>query len=135
MAYKMFDKNFEEISIDGEWRYLYVTDWEDFVEEFGDTWILEGIFEDGVYEYDDYYEKWSELAENSFAYKEILKRVSNSVENTKKRWGIVVTLDTGEKIKTNIVPVSIEDVQEAIGVLVKPSILGMRIKSIEIVTE
>lgn len=135
MAYKMFDKNFEEISIDGKWCYLHVTDWEDFVEENGEEWILDGIFEDGIYEYDDYHEKWTALAENNSTYKKIFKKVSKSIENTKKRWGIVLTLDNDEKIKTNVAPVSIEEVQEAIGVLVKPSILGMRIKSIEIVAE
>lgn len=135
MTYKMFDKNFKEISIDGDWCYLYVTNWEDFLEEYGDEWTLDGISEDGIYIFDVFYEYWSELTENSFAYKEILKRVLNDTKNTKEKWNIIVTLDTGEKIQTNTIPVSIEDVQEAIGVLVKPSILGMRIKSIEIVAE
>ena len=50
-----------------------------------------------------------------------------------KKWNIIITLDTGEKIKTNTIPVSMEEVQEAMRVLIKPSIFGMRIESFEIV--
>lgn len=141
MAYKMFNYNFNEVAIESfDWKYLYVTDYKDFVSEFGKRWILNGIERDGIYEYEEFYEKfggkWRELTDkNSFIYKTISKKVSSNVKGAKKGWNIIVTLNTGEKIQTNTEPVSIEDVQEAIGVLVKPSILGMRIKSFEIVAE
>ena len=80
--------------------------------------------------------KWRKLTDkNSFTYKKISEKISSNVKGTKKGWNIIIILDTGERIKTNTEPVSIEDVQEAIGVLVKPSILGMRIKSFEIIAE
>lgn len=138
MAYKMFNEDFKEIKVeDGdEWRYLYVEDYRDFLNEYEDDWILDGIDKDGFYKYDTNKEEWVKITDKeSFVYKMISEKVSSSIKSTKKGWNIVIILDTGEKIKTNTEPVSIEDVQEAMGVLVKPSILGMRIKSFEIVAE
>ena len=138
MAYKMFDEDFNEIKIlDGDrWRYLYVEDYRDFLNEYEDDWVLDGINEDGFYKYDTHIEEWTEITDkDSFTYKMISEKVSSNVKNAKKGWNIIIILDTGEKIKTNTEPVSMEDVQEAMGVLVKPSILGMRIKSFEIVAE
>lgn len=138
MAYKMFDEDFNEIKIlDGDrWRYLYVEDYRDFLNEYEDDWVLDGINEDGFYKYDTRIEEWTKITDkDSFTYKMISEKVSSNVKNAKKGWNIIIILDTGEKIKTNTEPVSMEDVQEAMGVLVKPSILGMRIKSFEIVAE
>jgi len=130
--YKMFDKDLDEIRIedDNHWCYLYVENYEEFCNKYKDDWILDGIKQDGLYEYDDDTQIWRRIT-NKIISKEIL----NKVNNKKKSWNIIVTLDTGERIQTNVEPISIEDVQEAIGVLVKPSILGMRIKSFEIVAE
>lgn len=138
MAYKMFNEDFEEITIEdsGNWCYLYVEDYRDFLNEYEDEWILDGIDEDGFYKVDTRMEEWIKITDkNSLAYKMISKKVPINVKGVKKGWNIIIILDTGEKIQTNTEPVSIEDVQEAIGVLVKPSILGMRIKSFEIVAE
>lgn len=134
MTYKMFNEDFEEITIEdsGNWCYLYVENYRDFLNEYEDEWILDGIDEDGFYKVDRCMEEWIKITDkNSLAYKMISKKVPIN----KKGWNIIITLNTGEKIQTNTEPVSIEDVQEAIGVLVKPSILGMRIKSFEIVAE
>ena len=133
MTYKMFDKDLEEMKIDDGsrgWGYLYIENFEEFCSKYGDDWILDGIEEDGLYEYDDDVQIWRKIT-NKIISKEILDKVNNK----KRGWNIIITLDTGDKIQTNTVPVSMEDVQEAIGVLVKPSILGMRIKSFEIVAE
>lgn len=142
MAYKMFDENFKEITIEdsGDWCYLYVENYRDFLDKYEDVWVLNGINEDGFYKYEEFWEdiggKWRKLTDkNSFTYKKISEKISSNVKGTKKGWNIIIILDTGERIKTNTEPVSIEDVQEAIGVLVKPSILGMRIKSFEIIAE
>lgn len=152
MAYKMFNDNFDEITIDNPaWKYLWVTDCEDFVAKNSD-WILDGVENDGVYEYDEYWEEWKELTDkNSFAYKTISKAVSSEVaqtvssevggikkvtsNNTFKSWNIIITLDTGETIKTNSEPVEMSEVQEAINVMLKPSFFGKRIKKFEIVAE
>lgn len=144
MAYKMFNKKFEEITIENPaWEYLWVTDYEDFVEKNSD-WILDGIENDGIYEYDNDIEEWKELTDkNSFIYKTIMKRVSSEVDgikkvtlnNTFKGWNIIITLDTGETIKTNSEPVEMSEVQEAINIMLKPSFFGKRIKKFEIVAE
>lgn len=138
MAYKMFNDDFKEIRVeDGdEWHYLYVKDYRDFLNKYEDEWVLDGIDEDGFYKFDRSIEEWTKITDkNSFTYKMISEKVSSNVAGAKKGWNIIIILDTGERIKTNIEPVSMEDVQEAMGVLVKPSILGMRIKSFEIVAE
>lgn len=152
MAYKMFNDNFDEIAINNPaWKYLWVTDYEDFVGKNSD-WILDGIENDGIYEYDEYWEKWKELTDkNSFAYKTISQRVlskfaqtvSSEVDdikkvtpnNTFKCWNIIITLDTGETIKTNSEPVEMSEAQEAINIMLKPSFFGKRIKKFEIVAE
>ena len=145
MAYKMFDKNFKEMTIDNpNWRYLCVTDYEDFVKEYGNDWILDGINEDGFYEYDDYNEEWEKLTDkDSFIYKTLMERVSDNVDGIKqvtpnnafKGWNIIITLDTGETIKTNSEPVEMSEAQEAINIMLKPSFFGKRIKKFEIVAE
>ena len=138
MAYKMFDEDFKEIKVVDcdRWRYLYVEDYRDFLNEYEDVWVLDGINEDGFYKYDTCVEEWTKITDkDSFTYKMISEKVSSDVKSAKKGWNIIIILDTGEKIKTNTEPVSMEDVQEAMGVLIKPSILGMRIKSFEIVAE
>lgn len=153
MAYKMFNDNFDEITIDNPaWAYLWVTDYEDFVRKNGNDWILDGVQSDGIYKYDEYREEWKELTDkNSFAYKLISQTVSSKVaqtvsnevggikkvtpNNTFKGWNIIITLDTGETIKTNSEPVEMSEVQEAINVMLKPSFFGKRIKKFEIVAE
>lgn len=138
MTYKMFDEDFKEIKIeDGDrWRYLYVEGYGDFLNAYEYDWVLDGINEDGFYKWDTRAEEWTKITDkDSFVYKMISEKVSSNVKSVKKGWNIIIILDTGEKIKTNTEPVSMEDVQEAMGVLVKPSILGMRIKSFEIVAE
>lgn len=50
-------------------------------------------------------------------------------------WNIIITLDTGEVIKTNSEPVEMNEVQEAINTMLKPSFFGKRIKKFEIVAE
>jgi hypothetical protein len=144
MAYKMFNKKFEEITIENPaWEYLWVTDYEDFVEKNSD-WILDGVENDGIYEYDNDIEEWKELTDkNSFIYKTIMERVSSEVggikkvtlNSTFKGWNIIITLDTGETIKTNSEPVEMSEVQEAINIMLKPSFFGKRIKKFEIVAE
>lgn len=144
MTYKMFDKNFEEIAIDNpNWKYLYVTDYEDFVRKFGYDWILDGIESDGIYEYNEDKETWEILPSSHLPYRIIQDKINGDVGGIKKvmsndvfvGWNILITLDTGETIKTNSEPVEMSEVQEAINVMLKPSFFGKRIKKFEIVAE
>lgn len=144
MAYKMFNKNFEEITINNpNWKYLFVTDYEAFVKEFSDDWILDGIRNDGIYMYDGDMEIWKTLPPSHLEYRIIQDKINDNVDGIKKvisndvfvGWNIIITLDTGETIKTNSEPVEMSEVQEAINVMLKPSFFGKRIKKFEIVAE
>lgn len=144
MTYKMFDKNFKEITIDNpNWKYLYVEDYEDFVREYGYSWILDGIDKDGFYEYDEEKEEWGLILRDYPIYNILQKKINDNVGGIKKvisndvfvGWNIIITLDTGEVIKTNSEPVEMSEVQEAINVMLKPSFFGKRIKKFEIVAE
>ena len=104
MAYKMFNYNFNEVAIESfDWKYLYVTDYKDFVREFGKKWILNGIERDGIYEYEEFYEKiggkWRELTDkNSFIYKTISEKVSSNVEGIKEE----IIVRYFKKLKGNV---------------------------------
>ena len=137
MANKYFKGNFEECAIDKSPLYLYIDNVEDFLDDCRDEWISDNVDEPGVYQWKDDYEMWVMANSN------IEKKIKTIVEQSIPRqggeifvgWNILVTLDTGETIKTNSEPVSMNEVHEAINILLKPSFFGKRIKKFEIVAE
>ena len=61
--------------------------------------------------------------------------ITRAKENISVGWNIVITLDSGEVIKTNSEPVDMSEVQEAMNIMLKPSFFGKRVKKFEIVAE
>lgn len=135
MANKYFKGNFEECTIDKCPLYLYIDDVQGFLRECGDDWISDNVDEPGIYQWNDNYEVWVMANPN------IEKKIRAIVEQNTPRqggeisvgWNILVTLDTDETIKTNSEPISMNEVYEAIDILLKPSFFGKRIKKFEIV--
>lgn len=142
MANMYFNKKFEVCTIGGSPEYLYVDDVEDFLRECGDEWISDDVDKPGVYQWNDYNEVW-DLANLAVDEKvrEIIRQDSPRQEMPRQGgdifvgWNILITLDTGETIKTNSEPISMSDVQEAMDILLRPSFSGKRIKKFEIVAE
>ena len=139
MANVYFNNNFEVCTINNSPDYLYIDDVEAFIQECGDDWISDGVDKTGIYHWNDYDELWEPTISTI---EEKIKEVINSVggitrvgKNTFIGWNIIITLDTGEIIKTNSEPVEMNEVQEAINTMLKPSFFGKRIKKFEIVAE
>lgn len=137
MANKYFKGNFEECAMEKSPLYLYIDDVEDFFKECADDYISDNVDEPGVYQWNDDDEVWDMANSN------IEKKVRAIVKQNSPRqggeifvgWNILVTLDTDETIKINSEPVSMNDIHEAINILLKPSFFGKRIKKFEIVAE
>lgn len=139
MANVYFNKKFEVCPVNACPDYLYVDDVEAFIRECGDDWIADDVEEAGVYYWNDTHEVWR-LADvkTDLKIREIIKTINNITKvksDILTDWNILVTLDTGETIKMNSELISIDDVQEAINILLKPSFFGKRIKKFEIVAE
>ena len=137
MANMYFNDNFEECAIKDNPMYLYIDNVEDFLNDCGDEYISDEVKETGIYQWNEYYEIWVSAASA------IDRKIKAIVEQSIPRqggeifvgWNTLITLDTGETIKINSEPVSINDIHEAIDILLKPSFFGKRIKKFEIVAE
>jgi hypothetical protein len=137
MANKYFKGNFEECTMDKGPLYLYIDNVKEFLFDCSDDYISDNVDKPGIYQWDNDYDVWS------IAHSNIEKQVRAIVEQNIPHqggeifvgWNILITLDTDETIKINSEPVSINDVHEAINILLKPSFFGKRIKKFEIVAE
>jgi hypothetical protein len=134
MANKCFKGNFEECTIDKGPLYLYIDNVEDFLDDCRDDWISDNVDEPGVYQWNDDYEVWVMANPN------IEKKVRAIVEQNSPcqsdkpiGWNILVTLNTGDVIQTNSVPLLIKEIPEAIDILLRPSFFGKTIKEFKIV--
>lgn len=139
MANVYFNDKFEVCAINASPDYIYVDDVEAFIRECGEDWISDDVKEKGVYYWNNNLEVWRLAdAKSDLKIREIIKTINN-ITKVKKDiptvWSILITLDTGETIKTNSEPISINDAQEAINILLRPSFFGKRIKKFEIVAE
>ena len=137
MANVYFNNKFEVCSIQDSPEYLYIDDVDAFIRECLDEWISDDVESTGVYHWNDYEEVWEPAI--SAVEEKIMEIVGQKPSwqsgNVFVGWNILITLDTGETIKTNSEPVSMNEVQEAINILLKPSFFGKRIKKFEIVAE
>lgn len=142
MANMYFNKKFEVCTIDNGPEYLYIDNVDAFIQECGDDWISDNVNIPGTYYWDDHYEVWNlanfeidqkirAIIRQDFPRQELPRQGGDIFVG----WNILITLDTGETIKTNSEPISMNDVQEAINILLKPSFFGKRIKKFEIVAE
>ena len=132
------DKDFEK-SAPVDSYFVLVDD----VEEFKEICDKENISDYGVREVGCYF--WNDASKSwCLTTKAEWERITKVIETggiTKVKqnvfvgWNIVITLDSGEVIKTNSEPVGMNEVQEAINVMLKPSFFGKRIKKFEIVAE
>lgn len=134
-----FDVNFNK-STPLESYFIYVGD----VEEFRQICDHENISDYGVKETGCYF--WNDASDSwCFPTTDEEEKIMRAIEGiggiTRVRgdvfvgWNIIITLDTGEIIKTNSEPVEMNEVQEAINTMLKPSFFGKRIKKFEIVAE
>ena len=143
MANKYFNEDFKVCTIEHNPMYIYIDNVEDFLNDCGDDWISDNVDKTGIYQWDN--ESWTwEIANSTIDDKiRALIEKTNSIRQEKSsqdnnkivRWNILVTLDTDETIKINSESVSINDIHEAIDILLKPSFFGKRIKKFEIVAE
>lgn len=139
-----FDKELKQSSIsDPNAFYAYIEDVDEFKDLCGDNWESEGVDDVGCYTWSntDFTWKLSTLNDRMCVEREIKKIKESTGGITRPKgdvfvgWNIVITLDSGEVIKTNSEPVDMNEVQEAINVMLKPSFFGKRIKKFEIVAE
>lgn len=137
MANVYFNNKFEICSMKDGPEYLYIDDVDAFLQECSDVWISENVENTGVYHWNNYEEVWEP------AISVVGEKIRQIIGQEPPRhdgnifigWNILITLDTGETIKTNSEPVSMNEVQEAVNILLKPSFFGKRIKKFEIVAE
>lgn len=132
------DKDFQE-SAPVDSCYVLVDD----VREFQQICDKENISDYGVREVGSYF--WNDDSESwclttKAEWERIIRVIETGgitkvKENVFVGWNILITLDSGEVIKTNSEPVGMNEVQEAINVMLKPSFFGKRIKKFEIVAE
>lgn len=139
-----FDKELKQSSIsDPNTFYAYIEDVDEFKDLYSDNWESEGIDDVGCYTWSntDFTWKLSTLNDRMRIEHEIkkIKESTGGITRTKGDvfvgWNIVITLDSGEVIKTNSEPVGMSEVQEAMSLMLKPSFFGKRIKKFEIVAE
>lgn len=124
--------------------YLIINDVNEFINDAAKQTIFnDGVFENGFYTWSDDDCMWEIVLE-----KDIVSTLTQiQKENGKKDkgdnstpqfvgWNIIITLDTGEIIKTNSELIDdFNEVVEAMNIMLKPSFFGKRIKSFEIVAE
>ena len=137
MANKYFKGNFEECAMEKSPLYAYIDNVKEFLYDCGDDYISDNVDEPGVYQWNDDDEVWDMANSN------IEKKIKTIVEqntpyqinNISIKWNILITLNTGEVIQTNSEPVSMNEVHEAIDILLRPSFFGKTIKKFKIVAE
>ena len=140
MANLYFNSDFKVCSIGNSPKYLYIDNVDDFLNDCGDDYISDEVNETGVYQWSNDYDIWV------FAVPAIDKKIRALVEeinsllqkkpsqnNKSIGWNILITLNTGEIIQTNSEPVPMNEVHEAIDILLKPSFFGKTIKEFKIV--
>lgn len=141
MANMYFNDDFEVCSISKDPAYLYIDDVDSFLNDCGDSYVSDGVDKPGVYQWNDYYCVW-DLADSeidkkirALVMKEInsLHKKTPCQDNNSICWNILITLNTGELIQTNSEPVSMNEVHEAIDILLKPSFFGRTIREFKIV--
>ena len=144
MANYFFDNKIKQSTIDDrDVKYVYVEDVVEFLERCADNYISDGVDEVGCYTWSDSSYTWEPSTMNDCKamesevakMKEQTGGITKAKENTFVGWNIVITLDSGEVIKTNSEPVDMSEVQEAMNIMLKPSFFGKRIKKFEIVAE
>lgn len=144
MANYFFDNKIKQSTIDDRnLRYAYVEDVAEFLELCADSYMSDGVDEVGCYTRSDSFYTWEpstmndcKIIESEVArIKEQTGGITRAKENIFVGWNIVITLDSGEVIKTNSEPVDMSEVQEAMNIMLKPSFFGKRIKKFEIVAE
>ena len=140
MANMYFNDEFEVCSIGDNPEYLYIDNVKEFLYDCGDNYIADEVNETGVYQWNNDYEIWV------FADPEIDRKIRALVKETDSfcqetprqndksiGWNILITLNTGEVIQTNSEPVPMNEVHEAIDILLKPSFFGKTIREFKIV--
>ena len=134
-----FDVNFHKCTL-LESYFIYVGDVEEFRQQCDKETISDyGVRETGCYFWNDTSESWCPPTANEED--KIMRAIEGIGGITRAKgdvfvgWNIIITLDTGEVIKTNSEPVEMNEVQEAINTMLKPSFFGKRIKKFEIVAE
>lgn len=139
-----FNEEFEQSTVsDRDTRYVYVEDVAEFKDLCGDNYEWEGVEDVGCYTWSNSSFTWEGSTINDCkAVEQAVKKIKESTggitrpkEDVFVGWNIVITLDSGDVIKTNSEPVDMNEVQEAINVMLKPSFFGKRIKKFEIVAE
>ena len=140
MANVYFNDGFKVCSIDGFSKYLYIDNVKDFLKDCGDDWISDGVDRPGVYQWNSDFDGWSlPDFETDEKIRSLVKEVNSlhqenpSQNDNSIGWNILITLNTGEVIQTNSEPVSMNEVHEAIDILLKPSFFGKTIKEFKIV--
>ena len=140
MANKYFNEDFKVCTIKNNPMYLYIDDVEDFLNDCGDDWISDDVDETGIYQWDN--ESWTWVRANSAVddkIRALIKKINSLRQETPYQnnksigWNILITLNTGEVIQTNSEPVPMNEVHEAIDILLRPSFFGKTIKEFKIV--
>lgn len=135
MANVYFNSDFKVCSIGNDPTYLYIDNVKEFLYDCGDDYIADEVNEIGTYQWDYDSEVWN------LAPPRIDKKIRALVEqntscqsnNISIKWNILITLNTGEVIQTNSEPVSMNEVHEAIDILLRPSFFGKTIQEFKIV--
>lgn len=139
MANVYFDDKLNVCAVEDNPEYLYVDDVDAFIKECGNMWIFDDVDRTGVYYWNNDNEVWSlanvEIEKKIREIVNLIGGITKVKENVFVGWNIIITLDSGEVIKTNSEPVDMNEVQEAINIMLKPSFFGKRIKKFEIVAE
>ena len=141
MANIYFNSDFKVCSSVGNSpTYLYIDSVHDFLYDCGDDYISDNVDEKGVYQWDSYHDIWV-FADPSIdrKIKALVKEINStrqeltSQNNKSICWNILITLNTGEVIQTNSEPVPMNEVHEAIDILLRPSFFGKTIQEFKIV--
>ena len=141
MANMYFNVDFKVCSIGNSPNFLYIDNVKDFLNDCGEEYISDEVDETGVYQWDEGYGVWvfastaidkkiRALVEEINSLRQETPRQNNDVSI---KWNILITLNTGEVIQTNSEPVSMNEVHEAIDILLRPSFFGKTIKEFKIV--
>ena len=140
MANMYFNSDYKVCSISNNPMYLYIDNVKEFLYDCGDDHISDEVNETGVYRWDNDYDIWvmaNPMIDEKIRtlVKEINSPRQESTNQSNKSigWNILITLNTGEVIQTNSEPVPMNEVHEAIDILLRPSFFGKTIKEFKIV--